>query len=74
MCKRLKIDAKLSINFYLEIDEEIERANAIMKFYFWAYVNYMQNDWDQYLSNVEFINNNIDSFNILVFFFLINHE
>jgi hypothetical protein len=45
-----------------------------MKHYFRAYVNYMQDDWAQYLSSVEFINNNIDSFSILVFFFLINHE
>jgi hypothetical protein len=74
MCKRLKIDARLSIHFHLEIDEQIERANAIMKHYLRAYVNYMQNDWAQYLSSVEFVNNNIDSFNILVFLFLINHE
>jgi hypothetical protein len=45
MCNHLKIDVKLSISFYLEIDEQIEKANAIMKHYFRAYVNYMQNDW-----------------------------
>jgi hypothetical protein len=74
MCKRLKIDVRLSISFHLEIDEQIERVNAIMKHYFWAYVNYMQNDWAQYLSSVEFVSNNINAFSILVFFFLINHE
>jgi hypothetical protein len=74
MCKRLKIDARLSINFHFEINEQIEKANAIMKHYFRAYFNYMQNDWAQYLSNVEFVNNNIDLFSILVFLFLINHE
>jgi hypothetical protein len=45
-----------------------------MKHYLRAYINYMQNDWTQWLSNAEFASNNIDFFNVLAFSFLINFE
>ncbi len=44
MCKMLKINAKLSIIYHFEIDDQIEKVNAIMKHYFQVFVNYMQND------------------------------
>jgi hypothetical protein len=34
----------------------------------------MQDDWAQWLSNVEFASNNIDFFSVLVFSFLVNFE
>jgi hypothetical protein len=45
MCKRLKIDVKLFIEYYSKIDDQIERINVIMKHYLRAYINYMQDDW-----------------------------
>ncbi len=41
MCKMLKIDAKLSTTYHSEIDDQIERINAVMKHYLRVFVNYM---------------------------------
>ncbi len=43
-----------------------------MKHYLWVFVNYMQNDWAKWLSEVEFIINNASSLITLASFFLIN--
>jgi len=72
MCKMLKIDAKLSTTYHSEIDDQIERINAVMKHYLWVFVNYMQNDWVKWLSEVKFVINNALSSIILTSFFLIN--
>ncbi len=72
MCKMLKIDAKLSMMYHSEINDQIEKVNAVMKHYLWIFVNYMQNDWAKWLSEVEFIINNASSLIILASLFLIN--
>jgi hypothetical protein len=74
MCRRLKIDVKLFIEYHSKIDDQIERVNVIMKHYLRAYVNYIQNDWAQWLSDAEFASNNIDFFSVLAFSFLVNFE
>ncbi len=43
-----------------------------MKHYLWVFVNYMQNDWVKWLSEVKFIINNASSLITLTSFFLIN--
>ncbi len=72
MCKMLKIDAKLSTTYHSEIDDQIEKVNAVMKHYLWVFVNYMQNDWVKWLSEVEFVVNNASSSITLASLFLIN--
>ncbi len=72
MCKMLKIDVKLSTTYHSEIDNQIERINAVMKHYLRVFVNYMQNDWAKWLSEVEFVVNNASSLITLASFFLIN--
>ncbi len=72
ICKMLKINVKLSTMYHFEINDQIERINAVMKHYFQVFVNYMQNDWVKWLSEVEFIINNASSLIILTSFFLIN--
>ncbi len=72
MCKMLKIDVKLSTTYHSEIDDQIERVNAVMKHYLRVFVNYMQNDWAKWLSEVEFVVNNTSSSITLASFFLIN--
>jgi len=72
MCKMLKINAKLSMMYHSEIDDQIERVNAVMKHYLRVFVNYMQNDWAKWLSEVEFVVNNASSSITLASFFLIN--
>ena len=61
MCKMLKIDAKLLIMYHSEINDQIKKVNVVMKYYLWIFVNYMQNDWVKWLSEVEFIVNNASS-------------
>ncbi len=72
MCKMLKINVKLSMMYHFEIDDQIERINAVMKHYVWVFVNYMQNDWAKWLSEVEFVINNASSLITLASLFLIN--
>jgi len=72
MCKMLKINIKLLIMYHSEIDDQIKRINAVMKHYLQVFVNYMQNDWVEWLSEVEFIINNASSLITLTSFFLIN--
>ncbi len=72
MYKMLKINIKLSTMYHLEIDNQIERVNAVMKHYLWIFVNYMQNDWAKWLSEIEFIVNNASSLITLTSLFLIN--
>jgi hypothetical protein len=45
-----------------------------MKHYLRAYVNYMQDDWAQWLSDAEFVSNNINFFSVLASSFLVNFE
>ncbi len=72
MCKMLKINVKLSTTYHSEIDDQIKRINAIMKHYLWVFVNYMQNDWAKWLSEVKFVVNNASSLITLASLFLIN--
>jgi len=72
MCKMLKINVKLSTTYHSEINNQIEKVNAVMKHYLRVFVNYMQNDWVKWLSEVKFIVNNASSLITLTSFFLIN--
>ncbi len=72
MCKMLKINVKLSTTYYFKINDQIKRINAVMKHYLWIFINYMQNDWAKWLSEVEFIINNALLLITLTSFFLIN--
>ena len=72
MCKMLKIDVKLSTTYHSEIDDQIKKVNAVMKHYLQVFINYMQNDWAKWLSEVKFIVNNASLLITLTSFFLIN--
>ena len=68
----LKIDVKLFTAYHSEINEQIERVNAVIKHYLWAFINYMQNDWVKWLSNAEFSINNAFFLTTLISPFLTN--
>ncbi len=72
MCKMLKINIKLSTTYHSEIDDQIKRINAVMKYYLQVFVNYMQNNWVKWLSEVKFVINNASLLIILASLFLIN--
>jgi hypothetical protein len=62
----------LSIAFYPESDRQMERINAILKQYLWAYCNYQQNNWKQLLPMAEFYYNNSQSKTTKVSPFFVN--
>ena len=57
-CRILDIKCKLFIVFHSEIDDQIEKANQNIEKQLRQYCNYMQDDWDVWLSMIEFANNN----------------
>jgi hypothetical protein len=44
--------------FYPQTDSQTERMNAVMEQYLWAHVNYLQDDWVEWLPLAEFTVNN----------------
>ena len=58
LCYFLGIKQKLSTTFHLQIDGQTKKQNNIMEAYFWAFVNFEQNDWVWLLLMTEFDYNN----------------
>ncbi len=58
LCLRLDIKVKLFIDYYLQIDDQTERANQNVKWYLRSYCSYMQDDWFIWLFMTEFVDNN----------------
>ena len=73
-CRILDIKCKLFIVFYSKIDDQIERANQDIEKQLRQYCNYMQDDWDVWLSMIEFANNNAISATIELSSFFVNKE
>jgi len=61
LCQRLGIQANLSTAFHPESDGQTERVNSIIEQYLRAYVNYHQDDWDEWTPMAEFCYNNAAS-------------
>jgi hypothetical protein len=58
VCHRLGIELKFSTPFHLEIDGQTECINGVMEQYLRCYVNYLQDDWSNWLPLAEFAANN----------------
>ena len=58
LCKRLKIDRRLSTASHPQSDGQTEIVNAAMEQYLRCYVDYLQDDWKQWLPLAEFAANN----------------
>jgi transposase InsO family protein len=58
VCRRLGIRQRLSTAYHPETDGQTENANAVFEQYLRAYVNYLQDDWSDWLSLAEFTANN----------------
>ena len=54
----LEIESKLSMAFYPQTDEQMERVNQELKQYLRMFINYRQEQWPNWLGTVEFIYNN----------------
>jgi hypothetical protein len=61
ICKALQITTKLSTAHHPETDGQTERLNAEMEIYLRAYINYLQDDWVQWLCIAEFAANALPS-------------
>jgi hypothetical protein len=57
LCESLGTKPRLSTSFHPETDGQTENANAFLKAYLRAYVNYEQDDWALFLPMAEFVAN-----------------
>jgi len=64
LCLRLNIKMKLFIDYHLQIDDQMKRANQNVERYLRSYCLYMQDDWFVWLSMTEFVDNNAISSSI----------
>jgi hypothetical protein len=58
ICQRLGISKKLSTSFHPQTDGQSENSNQVLEQYLRAYVNYLQDDWMNWLPMAEFAINN----------------
>ena len=58
LCYFLGIKRRLFTTFHPQTDSQIERQNSTIEAYFWAFLNFEQNDWARLLPIAEFAYNN----------------
>ena len=58
LCTLWGIKVKLSTAFHPQTDGQTEKANGVMEQYLRAYINYLQDDWADWLPHAEFAANN----------------
>jgi hypothetical protein len=73
LCQRLRLEIHLSTAYHPETDGQTENANGVMNQYLRAYVNYMGDNWVEYLPGAEFAANNADSASTKASPFLANY-
>jgi hypothetical protein len=74
VCRILQINAKLSIAFHFETNEQSEIVNQKIKRYLRSYCNYQQNDWSKWISMTKFASNVTTFAFTKLFVFLANYE
>ena len=72
LCKKLGVTTQLSTAWHLETDGQTERINGVMEQYLRAFVNYLQDDWLEWLLLAEFVSNNTESETTKVTLFFAN--
>ena len=60
LCKKLGIKAQLSTAWHSETDSQTKRINGVMEQYLCSFVNYLQDDWLDWLPLAEFVGNNTE--------------
>jgi hypothetical protein len=61
ICHRLRIKANLSTAFHPESDGQTEISNAFMEQFLRKYIDFSQEDWEDWLPMAEFSANNVAS-------------
>ena len=74
LCTRLKIEVQLSIMHHLEMNDQIENMNLIMKQYLQMYCSYLQDDWKRWLFLTKFSVNNTKNESISMTLFYMTYE
>jgi hypothetical protein len=59
VCHRLQIRIDLSTAYHYETDGQTENANSFMSQYLRQYINFAQDDWDEWLPLAEFAARNV---------------
>ena len=72
LCKKLGVKAQLSTAWHPETDGQTEQINGVMEQYLRTFVNYLQDDWLEWLLLAEFVGNNTESETTKVTFFFAN--
>ena len=60
LCKKLGIKAQLLTAWHPETDGQTEQINGVIEQYLCAFVNYLQDDWLEWLLLAEFVGNNTE--------------
>src|SRR5258706_6197675 len=58
LCALWKVQIRLSTAFHPQTDGQTEKLNAVMEQYLRCYINYLQDDWAEWLLCAEFAANN----------------
>jgi len=58
LCMCLALEPRLSTAFHPQMDGQTEQMNAVMEQYLRAYVNYLQDDWSEWLPLAKLASNN----------------
>ena len=70
ICKCYRVKLKSFSAQHSKTDNQIEIVNKFLKNYLQNYINYLQNDWIDFLSNTKFmINNFVNEFTEMTLFF-----
>jgi len=72
LCARLGIEPRLSTAFHPQTDGQRERINSVMEQHLRSYVNYLKDDWSEWLPLAEFASNNHTSETTATFPFFAN--
>ena len=74
LCAHLDVMLRLSSGHYPETDGQTEQENQELERYLRSYVNYLQDDWVQWLPLAEFTQNNSQSDSSGMSLFFANKE
>jgi hypothetical protein len=61
VCKMLDVQQSFSTAYHPQTDGQTERTNQTLEQYLCTFVNYDQNDWEEWLPLAEFVYNNMPS-------------
>ena len=74
LCYWAQIEHWMSTAFHPQMDRQTERQNQTLKQYLWIFCHHQQDDWAEFLSQAEFIINNVFSVSVKELLFYLLHK